>query len=170
MSLDPKQFEELPESLSGELRAMYGANRVAVPHEVDAAVLAEARAGFARRRRFQLARRLAGTLAGAAAVAAVVFIALRPGTNQPQPAMQASHQLGVVPTTPEDVDRSGRVDILDAFVVAKLVEVGGDLGDLDLAADSDVNDDGKIDRGDVDHIASVAVAVDARPTPDAGVQ
>ena len=67
------------------------------------------------------------------------------------------------PATPqaEDVDHSGKVDILDAFVVAKLVETG-----KQAQATYDVNGDGEVDQSDVDRIAHAAVAV----APDAAEQ
>jgi hypothetical protein len=52
----------------------------------------------------------------------------------------------------EDVDHDGKVDILDAFVVAKLIEARGQLDRT-----YDINGDGRIDGADVDRIAMAAV-------------
>jgi hypothetical protein len=53
---------------------------------------------------------------------------------------------------PADVDRNGRVDIVDAFELARWVEAG-DPKRLDF----DLNHDGSIDQRDVDAVAGVAV-------------
>ncbi|QOV88910.1 dockerin type I domain-containing protein [Humisphaera borealis] len=53
----------------------------------------------------------------------------------------------------QDIDRSGRVDILDAFTVARGVKTGK------TAASWDANGDGVIDQRDVDQIAAIAVRV-----------
>lgn len=165
----PDQPHDLPESLTRDLRSLY-ARGVRVPESVDVSILADARAGFARRRRFRLALRGAVIAAGAAA-AAMVVLAIR--LNNPGPASAPS---GIAQNQPEprpvevapalaraeDVDHSGRVDILDAFVVARLIEVQGQ---LDRPAAYDVNGDGAVDRADVDRIAMAAVDT----TPHAGV-
>ena len=54
-------------------------------------------------------------------------------------------------SVPGDFDRSGRVDILDAFALARQLDsdVVPTLGDF--------NGDGRIDRADVDAIAMAAV-------------
>lgn len=52
-----------------------------------------------------------------------------------------------------DVNGDGRVDILDAFVLAKAVEAGAAAGEWDLSGD------GRVDRADVERVARAAVAV-----------
>lgn len=155
MSSLPDQPHDLPESLTRDLHSLY-ARGVPIPESIDVSILADARAGFARRRRFRLALRGAVIAAGAAAAAMVVLAVRLSDPNAPS-----------TPGTPalaraEDVDHSGRVDILDAFVVARLIEVEGQ---LDRPAAYDVNGDGAIDRADVDRIAMAAVDT----TPHAGV-
>jgi hypothetical protein len=158
--------DELPEALVAELRGVALRNVPAVPATLDAAILQEAKAGFARRSRFRLAARVA--IGVAAAAAAVVAIALpllhqseREGTATHAPV--ATQMLSVMPAAAaEDVDRSGKVDILDAFVVAKLVETG-----KQIDAAYDVNGDGKVDQADVDRIAQTAVAVAPQPAQPA---
>ena len=54
----------------------------------------------------------------------------------------------------QDLDRSGRVDILDAFFLARHIEK-----QLELQNQWDVTGDGTIDQKDVDAIASTAVRV-----------
>jgi hypothetical protein len=54
----------------------------------------------------------------------------------------------------QDLDRSGRVDILDAFFLARQIEK-----QLELQSQWDVTGDGTINQKDVDAIASTAVRV-----------
>ena len=104
--------DELPEALVAELRGVALRNVPAVPATLDAAILQEAKAGFARRSRFRLAARVA--IGVAAAAAAVVAIALpllhqseREGTAIHAPV--ATQMLSVMPAAAaEDVDRSGK--------------------------------------------------------------
>jgi hypothetical protein len=173
-NLPSQPDDDLPDGLARELRATYG-RTPAVPASVDVAVLREARAGFARRRRFRLAARVAAAGGAAAAAAAVLALGL-PGLLKPggppdvantQPATNATHLLMVAsPPAAEDVDRDGKVDILDAFVVARLIEARET---ADRAYD--VNGDGAVDRADVDRIALAAVDTSrTRRDPGAGVQ
>lgn len=53
-----------------------------------------------------------------------------------------------------DIDRNGRVDILDAFALAKYVEHGGE-----YEARFDFNADGMLNRADIDAAAQSAVAL-----------
>jgi len=103
---------------------------VAVPEEVDRAVLAAAARRLGRK---PLVPALA--LAAALLVAVGLAIFLRDGE-------------------PADVDGSGRIDIVDAYVLALRLERGE-------AVDErwDVTGDGKVDQSDVDEIARLSVAV-----------
>jgi hypothetical protein len=49
-----------------------------------------------------------------------------------------------------DLDQSGRVDILDAFAMARLIRDGG-------SGAPDVNRDGRLDHLDIDLVAGEAV-------------
>src|SRR5438876_10974916 len=103
---------ELPPERAAALRAIYEA-RVEVPAAVDRAILGDAREGFGRRRRFRMMVRWAGAAAAAAAAVVVVAVNLyrhRPPTN-----------IAVAPVV-GDVDGNGRVDMLDAFALAKKVD------------------------------------------------
>ena len=166
MSRPPHQPEDqhdtLPDALVADLRGIYGRG-VEVPREVDAAVLQEARAGFARRRRFRLAVRAATVTAAAAAIALAFAIPMlmrsAPQRVGPTPVATDTQMLMVAPPPAqqrEDVDHDGKVDILDAFVVAKLIEARGQLDRT-----YDINGDGRIDGADVDRIAMAAVDTSA---------
>ena len=56
---------------------------------------------------------------------------------------------------PEDIDGSGRVDILDAFALAKQIKSG-----RQLDSRWDINSDGGIDDRDVDAVALAAVSLE----------
>jgi len=58
------------------------------------------------------------------------------------------------PALPGDVDRSGRVDIVDAYALAVRLRSGQHLEPV-----YDVNGDGKVDERDVDEIARRSVAL-----------
>ena len=170
MTRETNQFENsdgdadrLPDALVAALRGVY-ARDVHVPRELDSRILNDARAGFARRNRFR-SRLLYSGFAAAAAIliVGIVLPQLYPGAHDMPGQRVTTHMLSVMPSPPqaEDVDHSGKVDILDAFVVAKLVETG-----KQVEATYDVNGDGKVDQSDVDRIARAAVAV----APDSGEQ
>ena len=58
------------------------------------------------------------------------------------------------PALPGDVDRSGRVDIVDAYALAVRLKSG-----VKVDAAFDVNHDGKVDEADVEEIARRSVAI-----------
>ena len=151
---DP-QPDDLPE-LGRDLRRLYKP-QAQVPADSDAAVRAALRSAFAesRRKRLVFSRRLAPFAAVGAAAAMIAFVLWLatpgPPSSPPQPA--------VARTDPADLDRSGTVDILDAFHLARQLEAGET---IDPALD--FNRDGAIDSRDVDRIALRAVSL----TPGAG--
>jgi Dockerin type I domain len=139
----------LPAGLQADLSALYPTPRV--PAVVNARVLNDAAATYARQARHR--RRLRWVGAGAAAAAAVVIVALI-----------LPHRAGVVGPQPRyslrgDLDGNGRVDILDAFSLARELR---DAGGKPLRGDRlrDVNGDGAIDQKDVDLLARMAVQVE----------
>ena len=138
--------QDLPD-LARDLAAL-GSRHFEVPGDIDDAVMAAARSALSERRRGNLAaRRWARWTAAAAGLALVVWIG-SVLTRQPVVQPTALRQLASVPG---DFDRSGRVDILDAFALARQLDsdVVPTLGDF--------NGDGRIDRADVDAIAMAAV-------------
>jgi hypothetical protein len=149
----PAEDPELPPGLVEALRGLYRRSPD-VPASVDAAILRDAKAGHARRRRFWLVARGVGA-AAAVAAAAVVVLVLYLDRNEGTSSSVATTGRVVA----GDIDGNGTVDILDALVLARKVDAKAP-----PTAGEDVNGDGVLDRRDVDRVAGIAVAVDAPKT------
>ena len=121
--------DKIPEALISALREA-DKERVFVPREVDAAILAKANLNLARRK-----WRTAPWLAAAAALVIAAFVMF-------------TH----TPKAREDVNRDGRVDIRDALALARKISSGQAQGSA-----WDFNRDGRVDQGDVVAIAALAV-------------
>jgi dockerin type I repeat protein len=121
---------KMPEQLITALREV-DKGRVFVPPELDAVILAKAKANLARGRK----RTIIPWLAAAAAVAIAAIVMLKP-----------------MPKVREDVNRDGRVDIRDALLLARKVSAGQAVG-----VNWDLNGDGKVDEADAALIAAQAV-------------
>ena len=145
---------EVSEKLSADLDALFKP-QLSVPPEVDRAVMDRAGAHFAGRefaksgkRRF----RWASLWKVAAAAAVVIFAFSLDLTEKPAPTVQYADvaQAGAV-----DFDRNGRVDILDAFKLARQIELASN-----TEIGWDINGDGLVNRADVDTVAMAAVRLD----------
>ena len=142
----------IPSKLSADLNALFEP-QVEVPPEVDRAVmdrahkhLAALQSGEGRRLRIHWGWRIA-------AAAAVVIVAFSLDlTKQTGP---TTDSLSLVKTQAVDIDLNGRVDILDAFKLARHIESAGN-----TETEWDINGDGLIDRSDVDVVALAAVRLD----------
>lgn len=134
---------EAPSHLVRDMCALHGEGPQ-VPRRVDGAILGMARRRLARRRRPVRVLRWAAMGAAAAAVL-VVAVTLTVGPRREQ----------AVAVAREDIDRSGTVDILDAFALARRIEAGPTPG-----REWDMNGDGAIDRKDVDVVAMAAVSLE----------
>ena len=132
---------DLPPALADRLAGLY-APRIFVPPAADEQLLTGARSRFAavRRRRLVWQRVVPWTAAAAVLLAAVLIY--QPGAAGPAPPLAG------------DVDHNGRVDILDAFTVARHLETVAA-----LQAQWDVTGDGAVDQRDVDAIAYLAVSL-----------
>ena len=143
--LEPKgeQLQQFRKDLTSIARG-----HVDIPPQVDQAVLQKAMKALARtkRPRATVGRPLAW-IAAAASLALLVSIGalLRSSNTAPQQTTLAA--------TPSDLDHNGRVDILDAFHLARQL-------DADIVPTlGDINSDGRIDRTDVEAIAMKAVSL-----------
>ena len=153
--------------LAEDLRALDGAP-VSVPPEVDARVLA-AIGAIDRRRPRVLSWRPALTAAAAAALLLVgitwgILPLFRPEPVAPELVRAGPERGGAgeiaemaaprAAASPSDLDRNGRVDILDAYLLARRIE---DRASLDPTWD--LNADGIVDSDDVDTLALAVVRV-----------
>lgn len=143
---------ELRDALSGSYRS-----EVPVPPEIDQAVLRTARRRFAfwRRRRFVIRWAAAGAMAAAVMLAVLLTPQYRHQPEEAAPEVASAKSLQSF--SKEDIDRNGRVDILDAFVLARRIEGAGK-----AEAEWDVNGDGAVNRTDVDTVAMAAVRLKGR--------
>ena len=155
MTKRKEHFDEdlrVPSKLSADLNALFQP-QLGVPPEVDRAVMDRAHKHFAplqsgkgKRLRIHWGWRIA-------AAAAVVILAFSLDlTKQTGP---ATDRFSLSETQATDIDRNGRVDILDAFKLAKHIESTGP-----AETEWDINGDGLIDRSDVDVVAFAAVRLD----------
>lgn len=75
----------------------------------------------------------------------------------PGPATEAARSAGNVAA---DLDRNGRIDILDAFALARSIQSGDTRSEMtDLNSIADLNQDGQLNQRDVDLIAMTAVTL-----------
>jgi hypothetical protein len=158
------EYGQVSDRFRKDLRALYGPTG-SVPPQVDRAILHQAHRRLARPRRIILRIRWAGGIAAAAAAIALgVFLYHGTGSDN-HPSAAAERRM--------DLDGNGRVDILDAFRLARHIESRGqgqvawasspwmqNHGQDARATEWDVNGDGRVDRDDVDAIAFAAVRMD----------
>jgi hypothetical protein len=135
--------------LSTDLKALFEP-QIGVPPEVDQGVMDRAnkhivplQSGKCRRLRIHWGWRIA------AAAAVIIFAFSLDLTKQSGPPKDQFSQSKIQPV---DIDRDGRVDILDAFKLARHIETNGPTEKA-----WDFNGDGRIDRSDVDIVAHAAV-------------
>jgi hypothetical protein len=133
-----------PPQLRARLSALYG-NGPAISRGVDERILGAAREEMARRVRMRWVMRYA--IGSVAAAAAVVLIVMRT-THQDQPPAKN----GAAVVAAEDLNRDGKIDILDAYLMARSLAAKEA-----MAGEWDFNHDGMVDGRDVDVIALAAV-------------
>ena len=151
MTEQNRQFDDLEAHVPDRLRRDLGdlfQPPGAIPAQVDKSILDQARRRLAKPRPLIVRLRWAAGIGAVAAVIILGFILFNPQSaiKSPQsrpPALAEGRA---------DIDGNGRVDILDAFRLARRIESRG-------PADPkwDLNGDGRIDRDDVDLVAAAAV-------------
>jgi hypothetical protein len=117
MNHETENFDQLPDAIVKRLRVHDRGVSVATPR-IDAAIHRAAEAQFTRRFPRPAVRRWYYPAAAAAAAAVIAVIVTRP-FDADRGFDQAAAQSQIVA---EDVDASGRVDILDAFALARARE------------------------------------------------
>jgi hypothetical protein len=137
--MDPttEQPETLPPAIASRLRALDRAQPIVDPR-TDRAVLEAASEYFAARPATARARRSRWALPlGAAAAALLTAVLMRPLVFDAPPA--------------DDIDGSGRVDVLDVLALARMRAAGGDAAGITDAR--------------IDELAYRIVALDSRSVP-----
>ena len=144
--------EDMDLRVSADLRADLNTlfePRQSVPAEIDRAVLDRAHQHLIRPQR---RRPVLRWVASAAAVAAVIILTFSLNlTKEPRFSTDSSGRA----EAQADIDQNGRVDILDAFTLARHIE-SASRPELKL----DINGDGLVNRDDVDLVAFAAVRLD----------
>lgn len=161
MSKNDKNFDKetplrLRDELAGDLKGLF-AGSGQVPPERDRAILDAANLHFNQQQRRRQSRRVlrwATTGVAAAAVIVIGLVMVDPiqrvrEISKPSVTTDAFHSVQVVR---EDIDRNGRVDILDAFTLARQIESAA-MTDPKW----DLDGDGEINQTDVDVVAQAAV-------------
>jgi len=134
-----------PPRLKAELSDLFG-SAPAMGREVDDRILGAVHdQAIARHRRRWVIRYALGSVAAAAAV---LLIAIKI-SHRDQPAV---HDPAAAVATAEDVNKDGKLDILDAYLMARKVANKESLG-----SEWDFNYDGIVDTKDVDVVAFGAV-------------
>ena len=147
--------------LTADIKKLYETKHT-IPPGIDRAIIDRAHEHFAgkefaktRTRRFHLVY-----LWKVAAAAAVIILAfsldLTQGPKVEQSGyVQANKAIVVADVQNNDIDRNGRVDILDAFTLAKQIK-----SEKYNKTECDINGDGLVDNKDIDAIALAAVRLD----------
>ena len=147
--------EENFADLEARLTADFAVSAVDVPAEREQAILALAQGEAARiRRRRTWVRAFGRAVAGTAALSSAASLALvllaTKGARERPPARATARA--------DDLNGDGRVDILDAFAIARVIDHGGP-----APRSWDRNADGTIDRRDADRVALAAVSLGPGP-------
>lgn len=144
--LNPEELDDLPElpsSLASELKSRYGPVPE-IPEAIDRAILADAQRHLHQtipvRARANWRWRFA-VIGSSVAAACMLLFAL----NRLEPQQPAS--------VARDLDGNGRVDILDAFAIAREIQHGRNQPGFDI------NGDGRLTQADVNEIAQRAVTL-----------
>ena len=156
MNEETKHFDEdldlrVSQKFSEDLNFLFKP-QFSIPPEVDRAVMDMARRHLSERHWSHHILRHINIWRIAAAAAVIIFAFSLNLTQEPGP---TTSQSLLVEARAVDIDRNGRVDILDAFKLARYVE-SAERTDKKW----DINGDGFVNSNDVDLVASAAVRLD----------
>jgi len=150
--LEPKgeKLIQLHKDLSAATRA-----GIKIPDELDYAILKRAREVFDPTPPKQLRLgKPAAWIAVAASLTLIIWI-----SDVIRSAITTSHQEANAAVMPGDIDRNGKVDILDAFELARLLDSSATSTPPTTTHINDFNTDGYVDSLDVEAIAMKAVTL-----------
>jgi hypothetical protein len=148
---DSHPEQQAPQGLEQSIQALYQPY-FGVPGEIDERVLADARRVLHRPGlRFSFRPSVLATAAVLALAASVTFFLWTRHRTVPARVSQTA--------VAGDLDADGRVDIVDAMVLAASIE-----RHETAPAARDINGDGLVDRSDVDALALMAVRLDGGGT------
>ena len=160
MNEKPEQFNEhldieISPDFSSDLKTLFKPH-VSIPPEVDRSILDKANKQLAQKHWSHHVLQHISIWRVAAAAAVIIFAFSLNLTQKPG---QTTKQSLLVEARAVDIDRNGRVDILDAFKLARYIE----------SAEStekkwDINGDGLVNSDDVDMVASAAVRLPTQKT------
>ena len=150
--LNPEELDDLPELPSGlasDLKNRYGPVPD-IPEAIDRAILANSQRHLLQtfpviaksKWRWRIA-----VIGSSMAAACMVFLAFK--SQEPQQPANVAHDRG----SDRDLDGNGRVDILDAFAIAREIQSGRNQPAFDI------NGDGRLTQADVTEIAQRAVTL-----------
>ncbi len=156
MNEKPEHFDEhldlkVSPEFSADLNTLFKP-QFSIPPEVDRAVMDRAHQQLSLKHWGHHILRHISIWRIAAAAAVIIFAFSLNLTQKPGPTTKQSLLVGARVV---DIDRNGRVDILDAFKLARYVE------STELTENKwDFNGDGLVNSNDVDVVASAAVRLD----------
>ena len=137
---DQNEELQVPAKFADALRDLQK-ERVFVPQQVDARILAEARAHLRQNKsKIVLLPRLIAVAAAFILLCAIAYVFLPHGT--------ATKTFAA-----EDINHDGEVNILDAYALARKVESG-------TPVNADFNQDGHVDKADAEAIATDVVKLE----------
>ena len=144
--LNPEELNDLPElpaGLASELKSRYGPIPE-IPEAIDRAILVDAQRHLHQTIpvRIRANRRWRFAVVGSSVAAACMLLFAMNRQEPQQPASVA-----------RDLDGNGRVDILDAFAIAREIQNGRNQPRFDI------NGDGRLTQADVNEIAQRAVTL-----------
>ena len=156
-STEPK----LPKEVTSELKRLFGPS-IEISEAIDQAVLADAQRVLSQDVRVDSQRQAQGMgrwalgLVAAGSLAAVLVLVMLP--NEPESDVVANRGAESTAATSEivsqrDIDGNGRVDILDAYTLSRMIE------NSTAGISRDQNNDNILDDNDVNLVAEAAVTL-----------
>jgi hypothetical protein len=162
MPLDADDDQTLPARLRADMARL--SPGVQVPRSLDSAILNRAKANYARRMRFRPVFRWISVAAAVAAVVAIVLTVRMAKIDRHQPLAGVIQRTTTPrPPIPGDIDGDGKVDMLDAYILAKHIAAG-----QNLPPEWHVTGNHAPDQRDVDWIAKNAVSLGASDNKSGG--